>query len=94
MFDKNIFACRLMALRKSRKITATELAERIGVSKAAVSQFEKGANYPHVKTLTALADYFAVSTDYLTGRSDCADLLTLDPDGRPAIRKAVPPKDD
>lgn len=92
VFDKTIFASRLMALRKSRQVTAAALALQIGVSKAAISQFGTGANGPHVKTLTALADYFAVSADYLLGRSDCTGILILDSDGCPAIPKA-PPED-
>ena len=70
MFDKNIFGERLASLRKNKNISAVILAKEIGVSKAAISQFEKAVNYPHCNTLVALADYFDVSLDYLVGRSD------------------------
>ena len=32
--------------------------------------YEKGKNYPDVRGLIGLADYFGVSTDYLLGRTD------------------------
>lgn len=70
MFNKIIFAERLEELRIKKGITTVQLSREIGVSKQAISQFEKAANYPHVNTLTALADYFDVSLDYLVGRSD------------------------
>lgn len=70
MFSKNIFASRLKQLRKSHNLTALELSKAVNVSKAAISQFENEANYPHCNTLCALADYFNVSLDYLVGRSD------------------------
>lgn len=70
MFFKNIFSSRLIELRKEKKISTRALASEIGISQQAISQFEKGLTYPHVNTLTALADYFDVSLDYLCGRSD------------------------
>ena len=70
MFDKDIFAEKLSKLRKQNNISTISLSKEIGLSKQAISQFEKAANYPHVNTLTALADYFDVSIDYLVGRTD------------------------
>lgn len=70
MFSKDFFSSRLSALRKERNISTRALASEIGISQQAISQFENGATYPHVNTLTALADYFNVSLDYLCGRSD------------------------
>ncbi len=70
MFNKEIFAKRLIKLRKSKNISALFLAQKVGVSKSAISQFENAVNYPHCNTLIKLADYFDVSLDYLVGRSD------------------------
>jgi transcriptional regulator with XRE-family HTH domain len=70
MFDKNTFSQRLALLRAEKKVTTITVAKEIGVSKQAISQFERGATYPHCNTLCALADYFDVSLDYLVGRSD------------------------
>lgn len=70
MFDKKVFSTRLSMLRKERKISTRALATEIGISQQAISQFEKEMTYPHVNTLTAIAEYFDVSLDYLVGRSD------------------------
>ena len=70
MFNQEVFSERLKLLRKSYKVSSQELSKAIGVSRPAISQFENSANYPHVNTLVALADYFGVSLDYLAGRSD------------------------
>ena len=70
MFDQKLFSDRLLLLRKTNKITTVDLAKAIGISKQAISQFEKCSSYPHCRTLVALADYFDVSLDYLVGRSD------------------------
>ena len=70
LFSKEIFASRLHALRTDRKLSSVQLAKDIGVSKQAISQFEKCANYPHVNTLVLISDYFNVSLDYLAGRTD------------------------
>jgi len=75
LFNKIIFAERLEELRIQKGLTAVALSKAIGVSKQAIGQFEKAANYPHVNTLTALADYFNVSLDYLVGRSDIPYIL-------------------
>ncbi len=70
MFSREKFSARLAELRIANKVSSQILAENIGVSRPAISQFEHGVNFPHVNTLVALADYFDVSLDYLVGRSD------------------------
>lgn len=70
MFNQKLFAERLISLRTSHNISTVGLAKAVGISKQAISQFEKCANYPHCRTLVSLADYFDVSVDYLVGRTD------------------------
>lgn len=70
MFSKKFFSQRLKQLRINNKLTTVDLSKEIGISKQSISQFEQEAIYPHCNTLIALADYFDVSLDYLTGRSD------------------------
>ena len=70
MFSKELFSVRLRELRASKEISTKSLANEVGVSQQAISQFENAVAAPHVNTLTALADYFNVSLDYLVGRSD------------------------
>ncbi|WP_321388054.1 helix-turn-helix transcriptional regulator [uncultured Enterococcus sp.] len=51
--------------RKEKKITQQELAEFVGVSKAAVSKWETGLTYPDITLLPLLAAYFDMSIDSL-----------------------------
>lgn len=70
MFPIEIFSERLSAIRIAKKIAATDVAKKLGISKAAISQFETGKNAPSAAILIALADFYDVSIDYLVGRSD------------------------
>lgn len=67
---KNNFASRLLFCRKSAKISQKKLADLIGISDAAINMLEKSKRSPSFEVLCALADYFNVSLDYLTGRTD------------------------
>lgn len=70
MFSKEIFAARLLALRKEKGIGQQALAEHLGVSFHQVSKMETGQRGASLEVACALADYFDVSLDYLVGRSD------------------------
>lgn len=70
MFDRSIFSNRLINLRAVNNVMAKDLATCIGVSKQAISQYEKEQSTPSAEILIAIADYFNVSLDYLTGRTD------------------------
>lgn len=64
------FEERLVSLRKERNISQRELGTVLDVSRWAVLNYEGGKNRPDYDSLMKLADYFEVSLDYLTGRSD------------------------
>mgnify|MGYP001169637501 CR=1 FL=1 len=55
----------LVVQRKERGITQQQLADFIGVSKAAVSKWETGQTYPDITLLPALAAYFDLRIDDL-----------------------------
>lgn len=57
-------------LRLARGIRQEELGRCLGVSKQSVSNWENGNIMPSVEMLVRLADYFAVRTDFLLGRSE------------------------
>ena len=61
-------AKRLKQARKQAGYTQEQLAERIGVSRAAIARFEAGEIEPSLKTLILLADTLRVSTDALLDR--------------------------
>ncbi|HDT6575746.1 helix-turn-helix transcriptional regulator [Bacillus cereus] len=66
----------LKKLRKKNKLTQEQLGDAIGVSKMAISYFEKGKKAPGRESIEKIADYFHVTTDYLLGRTDSIDLPT------------------
>lgn len=66
----NMLGSRLKALRKEKKLTQKELAEKINVTNVSVSGYESGNRTPDTETLQKLADFFEVSTDFLLGRDD------------------------
>lgn len=51
--------------RHEKGISQNELAEYLGVSKAAVSKWETGQSYPDIELLPALAAFFNISIDQL-----------------------------
>ncbi len=61
---------RIRQLRQARGYTQEALGKFLGVQKAAISKYEGGHANPPQDTLSALADLFHVSIDYLVGRSD------------------------
>ena len=67
MFQRKIFANKLKQLRTKRDVSMAALSTMLGLSKGAVSQFEKGSNLPSIDTLFAMADFFEVSLDELLG---------------------------
>ena len=60
---------KIQELRKQKHITQEELAAELGVTAAAVSKWENGYTLPDILMLTALADFFDVTTDELLGRN-------------------------
>ena len=65
VFEKEfIMKTRIRELRKARKLSQEELADRLGVSRQAISRWELGATLPDVPNLLKLSDLFGVSTDY------------------------------
>ena len=63
------FQTRLLELRKGAGLSQEELANLLNVTRQAVQKWESGASKPDLDNLTALADCFQVSLDYLvTGR--------------------------
>lgn len=58
-------ADRIQQLRKAKGASQEELADRIGVSRQAVSKWESEQATPDVEKILLLSDYFEVTTDYL-----------------------------
>ena len=60
----------LRNLRKSKGLSMKELGRVIGVAESTISLYENNKRQPDNATLSALADFFGVSIDYLLGRNE------------------------
>ena len=61
---------RIRELRAEKNISQAQLAHEIGVTRQAISLFEKDDRVPRLETFIKLADYFGVSVGYLQGIED------------------------
>ena len=59
------FGEKLQALRQSAGMSQDALAERLDVSRQAVSRWERDETMPETDKVVVLADIFGVTTDYL-----------------------------
>lgn len=80
------FQDRLRELREERNLTQQELGQIIGVSKSTIAMYEQGKRKPKFEIQEALADYFNVDLDYLTGRSDKTTVAMPVKDAKPQRR--------
>ena len=56
---------KLQELRKSKGLTQEELAEKLFVSRTAISKWESGRGYPGIDSLKEIARFFSVTIDDL-----------------------------
>ena len=56
---------RIMALRKEKSISQTELAKRLNVSRQAVRKWEQGTSSPDTERLIQLAEILGTEVEYL-----------------------------
>ena len=56
---------RIMALRKEKNISQSELAKRLNVSRQAVSKWEQGVSSPDTERLIQLAEILGTEVEYL-----------------------------
>ena len=61
---------RLKELRLKYQLTKREVAKALNVSESTYGKWELGQRKPDLDTISRLADYYCVSTDYLLGNSD------------------------
>ncbi|MBP3962409.1 helix-turn-helix domain-containing protein [Paenibacillus lignilyticus] len=68
---------RIAKLRDDRGWTQEQTAGLLGISRAALSHYEKNRREPDTETLSKFADLFKVSVDFLVGRTNVPH-ITLD----------------
>ncbi len=69
---------KLQKLRTNENLTQEELAEKLYVSRAAISKWESGRGYPSIDSLKAIAKYFHVTIDELICAEEIVDLAEQD----------------
>ena len=62
-----MIADRIKALREQSNYTQSELAKKLGITRASVNAWEMGISSPSTQYVIELAALFGVSTDYLLG---------------------------
>ena len=67
------FGLRLKTLRKNARYTQKKLADLIGLEQTTIANYENGNRIPNINKITALANLFNVSTDYLLGKTETSD---------------------
>lgn len=72
------FNKKLQELRKQREFTQEELAEKLFVSRTAISKWESGRGYPSIDSLKAIAEFFSVSIDELLSNKELITVAEKD----------------
>lgn len=88
---------KIKALRKQKGVTAKKVAEALNILPDTYRNYETGRREPNLETLSSIADYFKVSTDYLLSREtfqDPIDLLNLNPQEKAILYAYISLKPD
>ena len=67
MFEMGETGRKISAARKAKNMTQMELADQMGISFQAVSNWERGSSMPDISKLPELAEILGVSIDQLLG---------------------------
>lgn len=78
MEDMFMISMRIRELRKQAKLSQEMMAEKIGVSRQAITKWETGLGVPDLENLVAIADLFKLSLDELMGRDIEHETLAKD----------------
>lgn len=70
MSIKNELGKKIKKLRKSKKLTQEQLAEKINVSPRAISGIELGEYYPKAETIDKILNLFDISSEELFSNED------------------------
>ncbi len=69
---------KLQELRKQRGLTQEELAQKLYVSRTAISKWESGRGYPNIESLKAIAKFFSVTVDELLSSDEVLTIAEED----------------
>ena len=63
----NSFAQRLLLLRTERGLTQKDAAEKLGLRRQTLDNYERGIHAPSFEALRKIIEFYGVSADYMTG---------------------------
>ena len=69
---------KLQELRKQKGLTQEELAEKLYVSRTAISKWESGRGYPNIESFRAIAKFFSVTVDELLSSGEVLTIAEED----------------
>ena len=69
---------KIQELRKQKGLTQEELAEKLYVSRTAISKWESGRGYPNIESLKAIAKFFDVTVDELLSSGEVLTIAEED----------------
>ncbi|MFC4077554.1 helix-turn-helix domain-containing protein [Salinithrix halophila] len=100
-----MFLDRLVELRKRKKWSIQETADRLGIPKSTYAGYESGYRRPSLEAITMMADLFETSLDDLMGRAidspsptgkkkntpplELSDDISLTIDGQPLSKEEI-----
>lgn len=79
---------KLQRLRKHHGLTQEQLAEKLYVSRTAVSKWESGRGYPSIDSLKCISGVFGVSIDELLSSEELIDAVGADGRAGPGKSRA------
>lgn len=68
---------RIKELREEKNLSQEDVARAIGTNQRNIGRWEKNENEPTAGFLLKLADFFQCSVDYLIGRADDFNIVTI-----------------
>lgn len=77
-----MFKDNLLHLRKLKKMSQEDLAERLGVSRQTLSKWETGESVPDIEKSKLLAEILGVSLDDLVSYSEAENRIPIGPKGK------------
>ncbi|QQE75685.1 helix-turn-helix transcriptional regulator [Brevibacillus composti] len=75
--QKKLMGQRIKSLREKHGMSQDELANRLGMNRTNVSNYESGRTVPPGNIIKELADLLKTNADYLLGRSETSDSLSI-----------------
>lgn len=69
---------KISKIKKLKKMSQVELAEQTGISRDAISKYERGEVSPSVDYAKRIADALGVSLDYLVSDNEQEDIVDVE----------------